>query len=169
MVFLRPDKPPRFLLSAAGVPRGDKILAPALLRDGTWLIATSLGLVVAKDRENDFHPWDKIDRAALRRRGATLAVTFTGSAEPVEFSIQPKDKRFASILNERVKASVVEVEHVQVPGGQVIVALRRDPATQNVYLQEIPEAGVDRDAAAPLVRAARERLGEAAGLARSTW
>jgi hypothetical protein len=168
MVFLRPDKPPGHLMAVLGVPKGAKTLVSAALRDGRWLVATSLGLAVGQDGSGEFHPWDKIDRASLKRRGSLLAITFTGRAEAEEFAIQPKDKRFASVLNECVKASVIEVEHVEVPGGQVIVALRRDPATQRVHLQEIPDPGIDREAAAPLVKAARERLSDAAGLPHST-
>jgi hypothetical protein len=151
------------------VPRGAKILAVAALEGGAWLVATTLGLAVSRDGEGRFHPWDKIDRAALRKGRSVLAITFTGQTAPEEFPIGANDKRFTSILNEQVKASVVEVEHVSAPGGQVIVALRRDPSDQRVYLQEIPDPGVDADAAAPLIRQARNRLGEAAGLPRHTW
>jgi hypothetical protein len=169
VVFLRPDKPPRHLLDSLGVPRGAKILAAALLKDGTWLVATTLGLAVSREGLRDFYQWDKIDRAALRQQGALLALTFTGSLAPELFALQPKDKRFASVLNEQVAASVVDTEHVKAPGGQVIVALRRDPTDQHVYLQEIADPGIDEASAAPLVQAARQRLGEAADLPRSAW
>jgi hypothetical protein len=170
VVYFRPDKPPRQLLDSLGVPKGAKILVSAALKqDDTWLVATTWGLAIARGEERQFHPWDHIDRASLKKRGSLLSITYTGQVEPEEFTIQPKDKRFASILNERIKASVIEVEHVKVPGGQVIVALRRRPQDQKVYLQEVPEPGIDQAAAAPLIRAARHRLAEAAGLPRGEW
>ncbi|MDR2252723.1 MAG: hypothetical protein LBD97_02510 [Bifidobacteriaceae bacterium] len=169
MVFLRADKPPRHVLDTLAAPKGGRTLASAVLGDGTWLVATTLGLAVWRADGARFHPWDRIDRAVLRRRGAQLSVTFSGEATPELFAIEPKDKRFASILNERLQASVVEVQHVETPSGQVIVALRRDPADQSLHIQEIWDDAVDRPAAAALVKAARDRLGEAAGLPRSAW
>jgi ribosomal protein L25 (general stress protein Ctc) len=164
VVYLRPDPAPRHLLNTFGLPKGAKILVSVVLKDGTWLIATTLGLAVAREGAGVFHAWDRIDRAALRQRGSVLAITFSGAAEPQEFAIDAKHKRFASVLAELVTASVVAVERVEAPGGKVIVALRRDPADQRIYLQEIADPGVDQEAAAPLVQAARHRLSEAAGL-----
>jgi hypothetical protein len=169
VVLLRPDKPPRHLLNTLNLPKGARVLVSAALKDGTWLVATNLGLVVARGGAAVFHAWDKIDRAALRRSGSALAVTFAGAREPTTFRIEPKDKRLASIVHERVRASVVDAEPVAVPGGQVIVALRRDPANQHVYLQEIADPEADQAAGAPLVRAARQRLAEAAGLPPAAW
>ncbi|MDR1392528.1 MAG: hypothetical protein LBJ62_00935 [Bifidobacteriaceae bacterium] len=170
MVFLRPGKPPRHLLDAIAVPKGAKLLESASLKDGhTWLIATTLGLAVLRDDVAQFHRWDQIDRAVLRRRGAVLAITLAGQTKPELFAIQPRDKRLASIVSECLTASVIETEHVALPDGQVIIALRRNPADQSVYLEEIVEPGVDRAAAQEAVKAARERLGEAGGLPPVAW
>jgi hypothetical protein len=158
------------LADALGLPPGSRILAAAAVSGGAdWLVATSLGLgVVAADR-HEFHPWDLIERISLRREGGLLSITYADTRLTEVFPIQPRDKRFASILNERLRASVVEVEHVPAGPGQVAVALRRRPADQSLYLQELPDADADSEAAAPLVRAARARLGEAAGLPTATW
>ncbi|MDR0365285.1 MAG: hypothetical protein LBH68_00400 [Bifidobacteriaceae bacterium] len=164
MVFLRPDRPPGFLLEALGLPIKSKVLEAALLKNGTWLIATNLGLGVASEASNVFHPWDQIDRASVKRRGSVLALTYSGATADEQFTIQPKDKRVASIINECLRASVVEVEHVKVPDGQVIVALRRRPTDQSLYLEEVPDAAVDMTEARPAVNAARQRLAEAAGI-----
>ncbi|MDR2565987.1 MAG: hypothetical protein LBC97_07990 [Bifidobacteriaceae bacterium] len=170
MVYVHVDKPPGHLIAALGLPRGAKVLAVAALPDAvTWLIAANLGLGVASTEAQEFHPWDQIERAKMRPADGVLTVTYSDTRRTVEYTLRSKDKRFASIVNERVKASVVEVEHVPVDGGQVIVALRRRPTDQSVYLQELPGPGVDPAVAEPLVRAARARLGEAAGLPSGTW
>ncbi|MDR3107187.1 MAG: hypothetical protein LBU05_03175 [Bifidobacteriaceae bacterium] len=170
MVFLHADKPPGHLVTALGLPPRSRILAAAFLADQEiWLIAASTGFGVAGAARQDFRSWDLIERAKLTRAGGLLSITYADTRQTEDFAIQPRDKRLASIVNERVRASLVEVEHVDVPGGRVAVALRRRPADQSVYLQELPDPGIDEDAAAPLVRALRERLGEAAGLPSSTW
>jgi hypothetical protein len=170
MAYVHADKPPGFLVDALGLPRRSRILAVAALPDvGTWLIATNFGLGVANTDRQEFHPWDLIERAQLRRAGGLLSITYADTRVTEEFAIQPRDKRFASIVNERLRASVVEVEHIPVEDGLVAVALRRRPTDQGIYLQELPDPGVERAAAAPLVRAARARLGEAAGLPAATW
>ncbi|MDR1633720.1 MAG: hypothetical protein LBS27_02090 [Bifidobacteriaceae bacterium] len=170
MVYVPIDKPPGHLISALGQPPQSKILAAIALPDAaTWLIATTFGFGVASAEHQEFHPWDQIERAKLQAEAGVLAITYADTRETDEFSLRPKDKRFASIVNERVRASVIEVEHVPVGAGHVAVALRRRPSDQSVYLQELPSSGVDPEAAAPLVRAARARLGDAAGLPTGTW
>ncbi|MDR1188667.1 MAG: hypothetical protein LBK95_14665 [Bifidobacteriaceae bacterium] len=170
MVYLHADKPPGHLIDALGLPKGSRVLAAVALPDAaTWLVAATTGLGVSRVGSHEFHPWDLIERATLRREGGVLSVTYADTRATEDFTIQPKDKRFASIVNEFVRASVVEVEHVTVPGGRVAVALRRRPSDGVLYLQELPDPGVDLAKAAPAVRAARDRLGEAAGLPSSTW
>ncbi|MDR0627648.1 MAG: hypothetical protein LBG11_10425 [Bifidobacteriaceae bacterium] len=170
MVYLRADKPPGHLVRALGLPPRSRVLAAAFLPDAaTWLIAASTGFGVAAPERVEFHPWDLIERAKLTREGGLLSIVYADSRLTEEFAIQSRDKRFASIVNECVRTSVVEVEHVDVPGGQVAVALRRRPSDQSLYLQELPGPGVDPAAAKDLVKAARARLGEAAGLKTSLW
>jgi hypothetical protein len=169
VVHLQPDKPPGHLIRALGLPRKSRILAVAPQPGGLWLIAADSGFGVASLDRKQFHPWDLIERARLRRDGGVLSITYADTRLTEDFAIQPRDKRFASIVNERLRASVVEVEHVPVEGGTVAVALRRRPLDQTLYLQELPDPGIDQEAAAPLVRAARARLGEAAGLPSATW
>ncbi|MDR2378082.1 MAG: hypothetical protein LBD70_01460 [Bifidobacteriaceae bacterium] len=170
MVITRADKPPGHLVAALGLPARAKILAAASLpAEAAWLVAADLGLGVVGEGRRQFHPWDLIERATLRRDGAVLAITYADSRQTEEFALRARDKRFASVVNERLRASVVEVEHVPAGAGQVAVALRRRPADGAVYLQELPGSDADPASAAPLIRAARARLGEAAGLPSGTW
>jgi hypothetical protein len=189
VILAHPGKPPRALLNALGVPRAAKPLIAAALPGGGWLVATDLGLAVAApgtgavawadtdavakpdtdagDSPEDgsgFFPWDMIDRARLRKKGAVLSVEVTGESRPRVFALQPKDKRFASVVNERIRASVVDVRHIPTPAGQVIVALRRSPADQGLRLQELVPPGVEPGDVALLIRSARDALAEAAGM-----
>ncbi|MDR1442304.1 MAG: hypothetical protein LBJ02_07955 [Bifidobacteriaceae bacterium] len=170
MVFIHADKPPGHLIAALGLPKRSRILAVAALAgQDTWLVAADLGFGVLGEDRHEFHPWDLIERAKLKREGGVLSLTYADGRLTEDFTIQPRDKRFASIVNERIKASVVEVEHVSVPGGLVAVALRRRPSDQSLYLQELPDPGVDLAECGPLVQAVRNELGEAAGLPSSAW
>jgi hypothetical protein len=165
MVMIRRDVLPGQIRERLALPKGDRVLGAALVDDGeTWLLATTTGFGVVRGDEAVHTPWIGIERVTMDKETGLMAVYFSGR-DAERFQIQPKDKRLASIVNERVIASLVTVDHLEVPGGSVRVALRRSDRDE-LSVQVIAPADVDleEEETARIVAAARDSLREAAGL-----
>jgi hypothetical protein len=165
MVMIRRDVPPGQITERLALPKGDRVLGAALVDDGgTWLLATTKGFGIVGEDEAVHTPWTGIERVTLDKETGRLAIYFAGRPA-ARFDIQPKDKRLASIVNERVISSVVTVDHLEVPGGSVRVALRRgDDDELSVQVVAPPEVDLEDEDTARIVGAAKDSLREAAGL-----
>ena len=71
-------------MSRAGLPRGEKVLAHTLAKDGTWLLGTRLRLVIVESGDSDAEratvqiPWETVEDAAWDREDTRLRVTEIG-------------------------------------------------------------------------------------------
>jgi len=149
--------------------------------DNGWLVVTGRGLgIVNSDGvvKLGHTDWLELERISLKllpdvpRRGAAAWLTiFPISQLPAVRVLLPNAaKRIASLINERMAASVVTTERCDVPGGTVRGALRRSHDDQLEVQVIVPP---DIDGQAPPVQAAvlrlGERLSEAAGGLSRNW
>lgn len=145
-----------------------KILASAELKNGQWAVATVTTLLVISQGgiEVDFD-WDIVDTASWENEEDTITVEWVTGQEPLTLPLaSDKDARFATTLRERIQASVVMSETVDIsPGVTAKVALRRT-ATGKITSQVMggPDLDLDNPKIAQIVNDAEARLREHAGL-----
>ena len=132
MRFLdRGGRVPADVLARADLPRGEKVLAHTVARDGTWLLGTRLRLVVVEEQRAVQIPWETVEDAAWKQDDARLRFTETGQyGEPrPTYSFEVEDPALLlQLVRERVTASVVLQRRVPVRGklGLTVIA-RRSP------------------------------------------
>jgi hypothetical protein len=146
---------------------GERVLAAAQAQTGEWLVATSARLAIVGGASGGIvREWIEVTSAKLNAATGTLTVAWADGGEPTAVRVGRGQRRLASVVNERVTASVVAVRQVATPGGTVRVALRRGRGGA-LTTQVVAQADVD--AAEPTVAAevekARADLREAVGLA----
>ena len=184
MVFVRLSAPPKQILAVLGLPPGARTLASTPIGftehdppDG-WLVVTNRGLAIGQDPDVATLPhtdWPEIERIKLKRvqeapkRGgaAWLSVHLVGQGKGPDHRILLPNaaQRVASVINERLMASITAIEHLEVAGVTVRGAVRRDHE-RRLQVQVIVPAGPRSDL--PEVQATArllaERLSEAVGL-----
>ena len=170
MRFLdRGGRVPADVLARADLPRGEKVLAHTVARDGTWLLGTRLRLVVVGadspgERSAVQIPWETVEDAAWKQDDARLRFTETGQyGEPrPSYSFEVEDPALLlQLVRERVTASVVLQRRVPVRGklGLTVIA-RRSPVGGPVAWMHAYDAGLDP--ADPEVAAVADRALEQA-------
>jgi hypothetical protein len=176
-LFTRRPSLPEPLRARLALPPGDRVLASVRLTDGGWAVATRRAVYVASAEpeatgpqavpaELVRHPWADVDRATLDAESATITVHWVaGWSQPLAL-VESGARDFAQVLRERVQSSVVHSEKVDVVGGTVRVALRRDE-DGGFLSQVIGEGRVDLadPGVAALVDATERRVRAEAGLA----
>lgn len=143
-------------------------LAAAELKDGRWAIATATTLlVVGLDGVEVDYDWDSIDNANWDNESDTITVNWVSDTEPLRLQLaSDPEARFATTLRERVQASVVMSEIVDVaPGVTAKIALRRT-STGRIISQVMGRANLDLKNPEILARVndAEARLRDHAGL-----
>ena len=121
----RGGRVPADVLARADLPRGEKVLAHTVAKDGTWLLGTRLRLVVVGGGELPEEqravqiPWETVEDAAWKQDDARLRFTETGQyGEPrPTYSFEVEDPALLlQLVRERVTASVVLQRRVPVRG-----------------------------------------------------
>lgn len=170
--FKRATKLPRTVLASLGLARGERPLAAAEARDGTWLAGTREALVIvppvpvapAVRPGESFDPiripWQQVERADWDRDEERLRVVEVGEYGRVrpsyEFGIEDPGL-LLQLVRERVTASVVLQRRVTVEGKQgLLVVGRRAPQGDGEITWSYQfDRGVDPED--PRVMAAAER------------
>ena len=154
MRFLdRGGRVPAEVLARADLPRGEKVLAHTVAKDGTWLLGTRLRLVVVGGGDSPGEqravqiPWETVEDAAWEQDDARLRFTETGQyGEPrPTYSFEVEDPALLlQLVRERVTASVVLQRRVPVRGrlGLTVIA-RRSPVGGPVAWMHAYDAGLD--------------------------
>ena len=174
MRFLdRGGRVPADVLTRADLPRGEKVLAHTLARDGTWLLGTRLRLVVVEEERAVQIPWETVEDAAWNQDAARLRFTETGQyGEPrPTYSFEVEDPALLlQLLRERVTASVVLQRGFLVSGKRGFKVIgRRSPDGGPISWMHEYDAGIDPDepgvaaAAAEALAQARSDVGEEPG------
>jgi hypothetical protein len=143
----RGGRVPADVLARADLPRGEKVLAHTVARDGTWLLGTRLRLVVVGEQRAVQIPWETVEDAAWKQDDARLRFTETGQyGEPrPTYSFEVEDPALLlQLVRERVTASVVLQRRVPVRGklGLTVIA-RRSPVGGPVAWMHAYDAGLD--------------------------
>lgn len=152
---------PADVVARAGLARGDKVLAAAEARDGTWLLGTRSALVLVPPESVvepgssvvepvETLPWERIQSADWSRDDDRLRVTEVGEygqPRPRHLFELDEPARLLEMLRERVTASVVLQRRVVVSGKHgLFVVGRRSPTGQGEILWAYEfDAGVDPD------------------------
>jgi len=166
----RGGRAPADVLARADLPRGEKVLAHTVAKDGTWLLGTRLRLVVVgggdvpEEQRAVQIPWETVEDAAWEQDDARLRFTETGQyGEPrPTYSFEVEDPALLlQLVRERVTASVVLQRRVPVRGrlGLTVIA-RRSPVGGPVAWMHAYDAGLDP--ADPEVAAVADRALEQA-------
>ena len=158
---------PADVVARAGLPRGEKVLAGAGARDGTWVLGTRRLLVVLPpDGEPDLLPWETVEDAGWDAEESRLRVTLVGEygrPRPSYLLVVDEPALLLQLVRERVTASVVLQRRVEVLGKRGFTVIgRRSPVGGPIAWMHAYDAGVD-PADPAVARAAEEALGRARG------
>lgn len=145
--FSKADVPPADVLAAAGLPRGEKVLA-AVEAEGQWLLGTRSALVVVGEEITRL-PWEQVQGAEWNRDESLLRVSGVGEfgrPRPTYTFSLADPRLLLQLVRERVTASIVLQRGVIVQGesGFKVIA-RRPPAGGPVVWMHEYDAGIDPD------------------------
>ena len=148
----RGGRVPADVLARADLPRGERVLAHTVAKDGTWLLGTRVRLVLVEGSDSSGEavikiPWETVEDAAWDQEDARLRVTEIGQyGEPrPTHSFEVQDPALLlQLIRERVTASIVLQRRVPVRGklGLTVIA-RRSPVGGPVAWMHAYDAGVD--------------------------
>jgi len=128
--------------AALDLARGERVLSAGGLRGGGWVAATDQGLVGAGWRVT----WSAATHAQWYDDVATLAVTWLDDAgERHERSlVLDEPGLLPEAVYERVTATILLSQRLPVSGKRgVRIVARRQPGSDEVQWQIVPDAGVD--------------------------
>lgn len=147
--FTRGRALPAEVLARAGLARGDKVLAQARARDGSWLLGTRSRLLLVRPSEVVALPWEQVEAARWDSDAERLRVSEVGEfGRPrSSYSFDMAEPRLLlQLVRERVTNSVVLQRRVTVRGRQGFsVIARRNPAGGPIAWMHEYDAGVDPD------------------------
>ena len=145
----RGGRVPADVLARADLPRGEKVLAHTVAKDGTWLLGTRLHLVVVGDEGAAAIQiaWESVEDAAWEQEASTLRVTEIGQygePKPTHSFTVSDPALLLQLVRERVTASVVLQRWVPVIGKKGLTVIgRRSPVGGPVAWMHAYDAGVD--------------------------
>lgn len=146
----RRERPPAVVVEAAGLPRGEKVLAHA--QDGDrWLLGTRVALVVVVPGEPAVRlPWERVQAADWDKEATTLTVSEVGEYGRARASYVFTFENPALLLQlvrERVTASVVLQRGHLVTGkrGFKVIGRRSPEGTGSIHWMFELDAGIDPD------------------------
>jgi hypothetical protein len=121
----------------------DRVLSAARLRDDSWVAATHGGLALA-DQTLD---WSSITQAQWDADAATLTLHWLTEQGSGERQLLVADAgTLPETVYARVTATIVLSRRVTVAGGRGLrVAARRQPGSDELTWQVVPDSGVDPD------------------------
>jgi hypothetical protein len=160
-LFARPERAPALVVTAAGLDRGEKVLAFA--QDGDrWLLGTRRALHLVEPSASAVRwPWETVQAADWSKDDATLTVSEVGAfgleRASYVFSLENPDL-FLQLVRERVTASVV-LQHgylITKKAGFKVIG-RRSPDGGPIFWMFEYDAGIDPEAP-DVVAAAAEAL-----------
>jgi hypothetical protein len=166
-LFGRRGGVPDAVTARADLPGGERVLAHAEARDGTWLLGTRRHLTALPPDGAATHiPWERIEDAAWDQEASRLRVTEIGSygEQRPAYTFDLEDPaNLLQLVRERVTASIVLQRWVPVRGSQGVTVIgRRSPDGGPVVWMHAYDPGLDPSA--PEVAAAADlALTEAQG------
>ncbi|HEX5512169.1 MAG TPA: hypothetical protein VFX41_10675 [Actinomycetales bacterium] len=133
--MLRRRRGPRIpddVRAAAGLDRGEQVLAAAHNTDGAWTLATDSRLLLVRGDEVVLdRPWWQVDTAGWDGDSGVMSIMWVGGASTWLELAEDSQEQLPRVLRERVDSTVVAVQHVKVEqlgsaraGGARLVARR---------------------------------------------
>ena len=169
-LFRRAGAVPDDVLARAGLERGERPLAHAESRDGSWLLGTRSRLVLVRSGGAVALPWEQVEEAEWDRDSGRLRVSEVGrfGERRSSYSFDVEEPRLLlQLVRERVTHSVVLQRRVTVRGRQGFsVIARRNPGGGEITWMHEYDAGVDPSdpevarLAEAALREARAEVGE---------
>lgn len=168
--FSRGERPPDLVVEAAGLGRGEKMLAFA--QDGTrWLLGTRLALVVVEPGQEPVRlGWETVQAADWDQEASTLTVSEVGKygSPRASYAVTLEAPTLLlELIRERVTASVVLQRGYPVVGKKGFKVIgRRSPAGGPIIWMHEYDAGIDPEdpavaaAAEEALQSARADVGE---------
>jgi len=169
-LFRRAGGVPEHVLARAGLERGERPLANAESRDGSWLLGTRSRLVLVGPRGVVALPWEQVESAEWDQDSGRLQVSEVGEfgRRRASYSFEvDQPPLLLQLVRERVTNSVVLQRRVTVRGRQGFsVIARRNPAGGEITWMHEYDGGIDPSdpevaaLAEAALRAARAEVGE---------
>ncbi|WP_329520023.1 hypothetical protein [Spirillospora sp. NBC_01491] len=155
MRLLRAARLPASVRDALALDRGERVLAHAPTRGGSFVVATTTALRLPS-AEGGFTsvPWERVDQASWKDGWLHVQETSGGPEHHVRLT---EPGSVPETVRERVTATVVLTHHARLPGGGgVRIAGRRPAEGGGVRWSFVFEAGLDPDD--PGLRAHAEQI-----------
>jgi hypothetical protein len=148
-LFRREPGPPAEVIARAALQRGERPLASAEARDGSWLVGTRTRLVLVRPGGVVDLPWEQVEAAGWDRDSGRLQISEVGEygRERASYSFDVEEPRLLlQLVRERVTNSVVLQRRVVVRGRQGFsVIARRNPAGGELTWMHEYDPGVEPD------------------------
>lgn len=154
--FRRAEQPPPLpaqVRAGLGLPRGERLLAHAMLADGGWVLATSAALVVVDPvtgphagpgTPRSRHLWHEVAEATWAPQERVVEVHWVSSSGLLRLVLDDHDSFLPEVVRERVMSTYVLSQRVAVRGTRgVTVAIRRHVVDGTLFAQALPDAGID--------------------------
>jgi hypothetical protein len=128
--------------AALDLERGERVLSAARRRDGDWVAATDQGLVGAGWRAE----WSAATHAQWYDDASTLAVAWLDAegGRHERSLVLDEPGLLPETVHERVTATILLSQHLAISGRRgVRVVARRQPGSDDVQWQVVPDPGVD--------------------------
>lgn len=155
MRLLRANRLPAPVRDALAFERGERTLAFAPTRGGSYVVATSTALHLPTP-SGDFArlPWERVDQASWKDGWLHVHETSGGAEHHIRLAAPGS---VPETVRERVTATVVVSQHARLPGGGTVrIAGRRPPGGDEVRWSFVFEGGLDPSD--PGLRAQAEQL-----------
>ena len=178
--FRRAEQPPPLpaqVRAGLGLPRGERLLTHAVLTDGSWVLATSAALVLVDPVEGPDagpgtprarHLWHDVAEATWVPDERCIDIRWVDTTAPgLRLSLDERESYLPEVLRERVVSTYVLSQRVAVRGKRgVTVAIRRNAVDGTLFVQAVPDDGVDleRPQVADQVASLTRELAMQAGL-----
>jgi hypothetical protein len=146
----RTTKIPDEVRTSLGLAPGERVLAEARLSAGSWLVASDRGLVGPELRLD----WSSITHAQWYDGESALSVTWVDEKGALHDRMLRVEEagQLPETVHERVTATILLSRRVRAAGSRgVLVVARRQPGSDDLLWQLVPDPGVD--ATAPDVQA----------------
>jgi hypothetical protein len=148
--------------------RHERVLAASRLDDDTWVVASSVALLVVGGGRVVRHAWHEVAEATWEPETRLVAVRWANPGEsPLLLRLGEEPGRVPEVVRERVMSTYVLSQRVPVRGRRgVTVAVRRDAGDGTLMVQAVPDEGIDpqRPETAEKVAAMARDLAEQVGL-----
>ncbi len=158
--------PPAEVAAALGIEPRERVLAWSPLAGGGVMAATIGGLrAVTPSGRQVSRPWTDVDHVAWEGGSSTLAVWWVGSRQPLPLELE-NPARLPEVVHERVRASVVLSQQIELGAGRSVWVAVRKGADGALSTQAVPSPGVrlDDPEVAERVRIATRALQDDAGI-----